>query len=135
MFSMLKSLLLTFRPYRSVSNPSSLTAYLKALPFIEHYWPPPRDQNWELSVLGVIPGQQGKGIGKRLTVWGLERAESEGVAAAVVSAAGKEGFYRSCGFGEPVGRATDGEGNPLGGVEGLEIMFRDPSDTKAVDVK
>lgn len=58
--------------------------------------------------------------------WGLEQADREGVAASVIVADGKERFYRKCGYGDVVGRATDGLGNPLAGrIRGGAIMFRD----------
>lgn len=43
----------------------------------------------------------------------------------MISALGKDGFYRRCGFDVEDGHATEGEGNPLSGVPGGLVMFRD----------
>ncbi len=56
---------------------------------------------------------------------GLDCAEEGDVATSVVIATGKQRFYQSCGFGPVVGRAIEGKGNPLAGIAGGEILFRD----------
>ena len=73
------------------------------------------------------PAYQGQGNGRALVAWGMERAEKEGVCATVISAHGKEGFYEKCGFDTVVGKAGDGEGNPLGarGEEAGTVLVRD----------
>jgi GNAT superfamily N-acetyltransferase len=82
--------------------------------------------------VGVAPAHQGQGIGRALVAWGLERADHEGVAVSVVSAAGKERFYVQCGFEDVVGNVTEGEGNPLAGVRGGDILFRDRKEVREV---
>jgi len=63
--------------------------------------------------------------------WGLQQAKAEGVACSVISADGKETFYRRCGFDVgPVGRSGEGEGNPLYHVPGGLIFFRDKDGVK-----
>jgi hypothetical protein len=56
----------------------------------------------------------------------------EGVAASVVSAANKERFYVACGYEEIVGNVTHGDGNPLAGVRGGDILFRDRKEVRLV---
>ncbi|KAH7030600.1 acyl-CoA N-acyltransferase [Microdochium trichocladiopsis] len=98
-----------------------------AMPFLHDVWVGERGESWYLAFLGVDPDYQGKGIGKVLTRWGLDRAEKDGVVASVISALGKNGFYYRCGFDEQHRRATDGEGNPLGHTEGSDILWKWPS--------
>lgn len=95
------------------------------MPLVAHYWTAPRDDVWDLSVCGVPLAFRGRGIGRKLVAWGLDRAEEEGVADSVVIAQGKESFYQNCGYGPVVGRVSEGHGNPLAGMAGGEIMFRD----------
>ncbi len=64
-------LCLEVRPYRSVSDPIQLTAFDRAILFVEHHWAAPRDEVWDLAICGVANGHQGKGIGRQLVVWGL----------------------------------------------------------------
>ena len=84
-----------------------------------------RAETWYLGLLAMHPDYQGHGIGKQLVAWGFARAKADAVCVSVISALGKDGFYRSCGFDVDVGYATEGEGNPLSGVPGGLIMFRD----------
>jgi hypothetical protein len=60
--------------------------------------------------------------------YGLALASEENVAASLISTA-KEGvadkFYTKCGFNFIGVKVTEGEGNPLSGTEGGEIMFKD----------
>lgn len=81
------------------------------------------------------PAHHGEGIGRALVAWGMRRADDEDVAASVVSSAGKERFYVACGFEEVVGNVTHGEGNPLAGVKGGEIMFLDRRKVREVKEK
>jgi len=76
----------------------------------------------------VDPKHQGKGYGKELASWGLQKAKEEHVPASVVSSDGNDKFYVRCGFDSPgvVGSACDGEENPLTGVKGGLILFKDP---------
>lgn len=95
-------------------------------PFIQSAWTGDRAESWYLEFLAVDPGSQGKGVGKVLVQWGLDQAEREGVCASVISAEGKDGFYMKCGFDVVDGYAGMGEGNPLGGVPGGNMLWRMP---------
>ncbi|KAF2713195.1 hypothetical protein K504DRAFT_487671 [Pleomassaria siparia CBS 279.74] len=91
-----------------------------------HHWAGAREENWYLCLLAVHPDYQGKGFGRELVEWGLQQAERESVYASVRSSDGKDGFYLKTGFDRIVGSSTEGEGNPLAGVKGGSILFRDP---------
>ncbi|KAK5940892.1 hypothetical protein PMZ80_007309 [Knufia obscura] len=69
-------------------------------PFISRHFTEPayRRNHWELCLLGVAPGQQGRGVGTELVAWGIQRAKNEGLPAVVVGAAGTEKFYQKQGF-------------------------------------
>ena len=71
------------------------------------------------------PDVKGRGAGRLLVRWGLERAEEEGVRASVMASEGSDEFYLKCGFDEVVGNANEGEGNPLQkeDVKGGNILF------------
>ena len=99
----------------------------KSFVYIAHYWQTPaRLENWYLQLCGTGPQFQGKGYGKDLVLWGVDRARQEGIAASLVSAKGKEGFYKKCGFGDPVGWASEGgDENPIHHVEGGAILWID----------
>lgn len=88
-------------------------------------WSGPRAESWYLETLAVSPEYQGRGHGRALVEWGMEKAERENVSASVISAHGKERFYGKCGFNIPAGDSTAGEGNPLAGIPGGLIFFRD----------
>ena len=107
------------------ANSVNITAYERAIPFFKHHWTGSRADVWNLDVLGVDPNHQKQGHGRYLVAWGLEQAAREGIAASVVSSAGNEQFYMNCGFEVVVGNVTEGEGNPLSGVHGGAIFFRD----------
>ena len=79
-----------------------------------------------LDLLLVDPAHQRKGLGRKLVFYGLDLAHKEGVCASVVGSAVGDKLYVSCGF-EPVGNIGDGEGNPLRGIPGGRVMFREPS--------
>ncbi|KAH8646230.1 hypothetical protein BX600DRAFT_157954 [Xylariales sp. PMI_506] len=89
-------------------------------------WHDERAESWYLEVLAVDPNYQGRRLGQALVAWGLERAAADDVCASVVSAAGKDGFYRKCGFDIQDGSACAGKGNPLHGVDGGNIHWRMP---------
>jgi GNAT superfamily N-acetyltransferase len=102
-------------------------------PFISHLWSGERANCWNLEYLAVAPEYQNQGYGRQLARWGLQQAETEGVCASVISADKKETFYQRCGFHTLVGRATDGDGNPLAGrVKGGAIFFTD-AEEKAIE--
>lgn len=115
-----------FWPNRA-ADPEMVDVLERSFPFIAHYWrSPERVENWYLQLCGSGPEFQGKGYGRELVVWGLQRAKREGVAASVISAKGKEGFYKKCGFGVLVGWASEGgEANPLHLVPGGAILWAD----------
>ncbi|GAB7352978.1 hypothetical protein MBLNU459_g3545t1 [Dothideomycetes sp. NU459] len=96
-----------------------------SFPFTKHYWETAdRIDSWYLSLCGTGPTFQGQGYGKELVAYGVERAKDEGICASLMSARDKEGFYQRCGFGEPVGWASEGgEANPLHNVPGGAILF------------
>ena len=85
-------------------------------PNFDHVWSGDRAESWYLEFMGVGPRYQNQGNGRALVAWGMERAEAEGVCATVISAPGKERFYEKCGFDTVVGKAGEGEGNPLAGM-------------------
>ncbi|CAJ0547434.1 Ff.00g041880.m01.CDS01 [Fusarium sp. VM40] len=99
----------------------------RAYPCFDHIWSGERAESWYLECLAVHPEFQGRGIGKELVQWGLDKAQAEGVCASVVSALGKDGFYAKCGFDEQYGSARQGEGNPLADVEGSSIYWKWPN--------
>ena len=73
------------------------------------------------------PEYGGRGAGRKLVRWGLDRAEQEGVSSSVKMAPGKEKFYELCGFDSGlVGSCGQGEGNPMAHIEGGNIFFKDP---------
>jgi len=104
-----------------------MNAYRRAVPFFRHHWTGSRSENFTLKTLGVLPEYQGKGYGKELVKWGLERAMDEGVAAGVISSYSNERFYRKCGFNVKVGKLIEGEGNPLSEFADGVILFKDPT--------
>lgn len=90
-------------------------------------WTGKRAESWYLETLAVHPDHQGKNIGRRLVQWGLAAlADADCVCASVVSAYGKDDFYRKCGFDEQYGNATEGDGNPLADIEGANIFWKWP---------
>lgn len=94
--------------------------------FEKDLWVGDRANSWFLECAAIHPDFQGKGIGKKLVRWGLDMAEQEGVCASVNVAAGKEGFYKNCGFNWQYGSATQGEGNPLADVGEWDFWWRMP---------
>jgi GNAT superfamily N-acetyltransferase len=80
-------------------------------PFMHQFYD--HTQYWELLTLATHPDHRGRGIGRELVAWGLERARREGTRAVVCAAKGLDGFYQSCGFVEMVGWVCEAE------VEGL----------------
>ena len=95
----------------------------RALEFVAHCWAGERAETWFLDL--CVTGQEvrGRGFGRELVQWGVNRARQERVCASLIAAEGTEGFYRRCGFGEPVGWVGEGKGNPMKDVPGGAIMF------------
>lgn len=104
---------------------SKLDVIARSERYVADYWTGTRAKVWNLAELGVDPKAQGMGVGKDLVEWGFERAREDGVGCTVISADGKEGFYKKCGFDVVAGKATEGEGNPLGSLPGGTIFFWD----------
>ncbi|KAI7332896.1 hypothetical protein KC315_g4422 [Hortaea werneckii] len=112
-------------PPNRAADPAKIDVLQRVGPFVDHKWSGERAETWYLGLLAIHPDYQGHGIGKQFVAWGFERARADTVCVSVISALGKDGFYRNCGFDVDVGYATEGEGNPLSGVPGGLIMFRD----------
>jgi GNAT superfamily N-acetyltransferase len=123
-----------FAPLERTENraidPGKATILADAYPYFKHHWDPitnglPRSQNWYLRVCAVHKGYSGRGIGRELVQWGLERAREENVHASVTSSFENEKFYLRCGYDEIVGNCSEGEDNPLAraGVKGGDILF------------
>jgi GNAT superfamily N-acetyltransferase len=96
--------------------------------FVDRVWDEAlgRRPSLYLEGMAVDPDFQGRGVGRLLVKSGLHEADRQGVSASVISADGKEGFYRRCGFDVgPVGRSGEGEGNPLWAVPGGLVFFRE----------
>ncbi|KAH7006527.1 hypothetical protein EDB82DRAFT_493745 [Fusarium venenatum] len=95
----------------------------RSYPCFKHIWSRKRAESWYLAALAVNPDFQGQGAGKKLTQWGIEQAQAEGVCASVIAAQGTDEFYKKLGFYEQFGRATDGIGNPLAHVQGSNMYW------------
>ena len=117
-------LLSRVRPNRA-ADPVMLSAYDRATSFFACHWTGKWAEGWNLQTLGVLPNCQMNGIGRELVMWGLQRADKDGLPASVVCSAGSETFYRKCGFLTRVGNVCEGAGNPLAGIRGGEILFKD----------
>lgn len=111
------------------SDPGEEDVIERAYPFFSHMWAgADRAESWYLQNLAVRPSSQGRGVGRMLVRWGLDRARDEGVCASVVAARGKDPFYRKCGFDVQDGNwGMGGEDNPLHGFEGGNMHWRAPA--------
>ena len=121
---------LPFLPlYNRAAAPEQEQIIEASEPFLSHIWDTARQRSpsWYIESMAVDPQWQGRGVGRMLVQEGMQLAESEGVCASVISAEGKEEFYRRGGFTTgPVGRSgCGGRGNPLAGVPGGLVWFRD----------
>lgn len=104
----------------------------RAYPFLDgRVWTGERSESWYLEFLAVHPDFQGRGAGRKLVEWGLQRAEEEGICASVIAAKGKDSFYRKCGFDILDGHAGMGKGNPLANIEGGNIFWKMAKATSA----
>lgn len=112
-------------------DPSKKTILQESIPYTKHYWAD-HAANWYLNFCCVDPEAAGRGAGRLLVRWALDRAEKEGVAASVMASEGSDTFYLKCGFDEVVGNANEGKGNPLQGqnVRGGNIVFMWAKDVK-----
>jgi ribosomal protein S18 acetylase RimI-like enzyme len=69
----------------------------------------PDEPHWYLSHLAVRPGDQGRGLGRTLLQWGIERADEEGVGTYLETANPDNlPFYRSAGYSQ-VGLVRSGD--------------------------
>ena len=100
-------------------------------PYSAHFWDGEQRNNWYLVFCGVHRDYAGKGLGRELVLWGIERAREENVHASVIASQETEKFYLRCGFDEIVGNCTEGEGNPLNGVGGGDLLFMYPKKKEA----
>lgn len=137
-----------FRPCRAAARPTTddpdpllfSNFFARTFPWFQQFaeFPtkPWRKNYWSLDLLAVHPRWHGKGHGKSLAQWGVLQAskdefgDGERLPAMVVSASGKEPFYKKCGFQELAGYITRDvdwikERNPMGsrGIPGGAVMW------------
>jgi GNAT superfamily N-acetyltransferase len=128
LFMLRHRILSYWRPNRA-ANPSIQDMIPMVFTRINHLWSGRRATGWYLNYLAVHPAHQNQSFGRVLATWGVKRAKDENVAASVISALGKDRFYRRCGFEILGGRVSDGEDNPMKGkTEGGSVLFCDPMD-------
>lgn len=103
-------------------DPVQEDAVERAYPCFDNIWSGKRAESWYLAALAVRPDFHGKGAGRKLVQWGVEKAQAEGICASLAAVEGTEEFYKKCGFDEQFGSAKSGQGNPLAEVPGA-LMF------------
>jgi GNAT superfamily N-acetyltransferase len=59
-------------------DPSNKDVLQRSAPYTKHYWTGANATNWYLSLCAVDPDASGRGAGRLLVRWGLDRAEEEG---------------------------------------------------------
>lgn len=118
-------------------DPSKKDILAESAPYTKHYWAGANATNWYLSLCCVDPDAKGRGAGRLLVRWGLDRAKEEGIRASVMASEGSDAFYLKCGFSEVVGNANEGDGNPLKKVDvkGGNILFMWPTDGASAEVE
>ncbi|KXH34784.1 hypothetical protein CSAL01_00365 [Colletotrichum salicis] len=84
-------------------------------------------ERWRLCWLGVSPGARGRGIGRGLIQWGLDRSEEEAVPMVLEASNAGAILYRKYGFKE-IGRQTFD-----GGKHTQPIMLREAVGTSSSD--
>jgi len=125
---------LILSPNRAANpDPKFASPLYDSFPFFQHHWQGERANTYFLDVLGVHPKYQGRGFGKELVQWGIDRAEREGVCVSLISSAAGYGFYIWMGFDKEVGTCTEGEGNPLENLGSGWILFKDPPRISGVE--
>lgn len=97
--------------------------------FTKHHWTGTRADHWFLSIIGVSPQHEKQGYGRELVKYGFDKAKEDGWVCSVISAPGRENFYRACGFDVQDGKISDegGDENPLKDILGGAIFFWDNS--------
>jgi GNAT superfamily N-acetyltransferase len=118
-------IILTDEPENRAADPTKADIFERAHPFTAHYWSGSRAETWSLDLLVVDSAHWRKGYGRELVHYGCKFADEEGVCASLVASEAGDPLYVSCGF-KPVGWCQEGEGNPLNGLPGGRILFRDP---------
>ncbi|KAH7196381.1 acyl-CoA N-acyltransferase [Fusarium flagelliforme] len=104
------------------ADPAQEDAVERAYPCFDSIWSGKRAESWYLAALAIRPDFHGKGVGRKLAQWGIEKAQEEKICASLAAVEGTEEFYIKCGFKEQFGSAKSGEGNPLADVPGA-LMF------------
>jgi GNAT superfamily N-acetyltransferase len=107
------------------ADPSRLGMLGESAPYYQHRWTGTRGEVWMLSHLAVDPKSEGQGVGRILVNWGFDQAREEGVGCTVISAAGKDGFYRKCGFDVDDGNVNEHTppDHPLRSIPGGAVYF------------
>ncbi|KAK8110131.1 uncharacterized protein PG998_006588 [Apiospora kogelbergensis] len=80
--------------------------------------------HWYLELLAVRKSYHGKGLGKQLLNWGLERADQDGVEAYLQASPAGAPLYRKCGF-------EDIESYHVSKVDYTEIFMKKTAPAKA----
>lgn len=114
------------------ADPAEEDVIERAMPLVADSWAGDRAECWNLEILAVHPEYQGRGVGRLIVKWGLDRADEERVCASVVSSKGKEPFYLKCGFNIEDGRVGRVEGSPLAWWDGGRMFWRIPGTTDRV---
>lgn len=107
------SLSLRLFPNRA-ADPSRTSFLDAAVANSEKHWTGDRSECWDLHVCGVHPDFQGKGVGKLLVRWGVDKAEAEGddVVASVLCGEKNRNFYGKGGLGVQAG-GSKGKGGGI----------------------
>jgi len=103
-------------------------------PFWHHHFEEPsRKELLRLNSLAIDPKYQGKGYGREMVMWGVQRAAEENIVVGMMSSHEKEGFYQKCGF-KLVGWGGEGVGNPVGHIPGGAILFIDRNEENVEEI-
>jgi GNAT superfamily N-acetyltransferase len=109
------------------ADPSRLGLLRESAPYFSYRWTGTRGEVWMLSHLAIDPKFEGQGVGRSLVNWGFDQARKEAIGCTVISAAGKAGFYRKCGFDVDDGNVNDHTppDHPLRRIPGGSVHFWD----------